>query len=176
MRLFRPVGLRELQLVYEADMQAFPPRLPEQPIFYPVLNEDYAIEIAREWNTKSDARAGFVTRFEVDDEYARQFERKVVGSREHEELWGPAEELRTFNEHIQGAVEVVAAFFGDDYEGFVPEAFGLRGKTAHQQFVALAQTLPYSTFDVAERDEIIERLEAMWAGSSRSAVPLGVVR
>jgi len=205
MRLFRPVGLHELRLIYEAEMRAFPPRLPEQPIFYPVLNEPYAIKIAREWNTKSNARVGFVTRFDVDDEYVRRFERKIVGSRDHEELWIPAEELATFNQHIRDAIQVTAAYFGDDYEGFVPAAFGLKGKTAREQFVALAKTLPYSSFDVVcelaanhvavflnyffwenldvtkdgmaaeERDRILERLKDMWAGSSRSAIPLGVV-
>ena len=92
MQLFRPVGLEELRLVYDTGMRAFPPRLADQPIFYPVLNEDYAVQIARDWNTKTGTRAGFVTRFEVDDEYAGRLERRVVGGREHEELWVPAEE------------------------------------------------------------------------------------
>ncbi len=61
MRLFRPVGLNELRLIFETEMTAFPPRLPEQPIFYPVLNAPYAIKIARDWNTKSEMRAGYVT-------------------------------------------------------------------------------------------------------------------
>jgi hypothetical protein len=68
MRLFRPVGLEELRLIYEADMRAFPPRLPEQPIFYPVTNEAYAVQIARDWNTKSGTtKAGFVTMFSIAD-------------------------------------------------------------------------------------------------------------
>ena len=40
--LFRPVGLEEMNLIRELGFQAFPPRLPEQPIFYPVLSADYA--------------------------------------------------------------------------------------------------------------------------------------
>jgi len=44
------VGPQELDLIRAADMKAFPPRLPEQPIFYPVTTEDYAIKIARDWN------------------------------------------------------------------------------------------------------------------------------
>ncbi|MGW2380258.1 hypothetical protein [Streptomyces sp. NPDC001658] len=44
---------------------AWPPRLPEQPIFSPVLDEDYAVRIARDWNVKHDG-AGFVTRFEFN--------------------------------------------------------------------------------------------------------------
>ena len=42
MYLYRPVGLNELALIYDSNMLKFPPRLPEQPIFYPVLNQDYA--------------------------------------------------------------------------------------------------------------------------------------
>jgi len=37
---------------------AFPPRLPEQPIFYPVTNEKYAAEIASKWST-ADKASGF---------------------------------------------------------------------------------------------------------------------
>ncbi len=37
MILYRPVGMDELRLIYGAGMRSFPPRLPEQPIFYPVL-------------------------------------------------------------------------------------------------------------------------------------------
>ena len=101
MRLFRPVGLNEIRLIFETEMTVFPPRLPEQPIFYPVLNASYAIKIARDWNTKSEMRAGYVTEFEVEDAYVSRFEPHIVGSREHEELWVPAEELAEFNTHIQ---------------------------------------------------------------------------
>ena len=69
MILYRPVGEQELALIRESEYTAFPPRLPEQPIFYPVLNEQYATEIASKWNTKDQASGfkGYVTRFEVDD-------------------------------------------------------------------------------------------------------------
>ena len=107
--LFRPVGPKELALIEESDWRAFPPRLPEQPIFYPVTNEDYAIQIARDWNVKSSG-SGFVTRFEVDAEYASRFPKKIVGNRVHEELWVPAEELDEFNRHIVGEVEIIGAF------------------------------------------------------------------
>jgi hypothetical protein len=48
--LLRPVGPVELRLIEEAGMAAFPPRLPEQPIFYPATSEEYAVKIARGWN------------------------------------------------------------------------------------------------------------------------------
>ena len=50
--LFRPVGQEELELIRQSEFKAFPPRLPEQPIFYPVLSEAYATQIARDWNAK----------------------------------------------------------------------------------------------------------------------------
>ena len=144
MLLYRPVGLEELRLIYAAGMRAYPPRLPDQPIFYPVTNEGYAKQIAKDWNTKSGTLAGFVTRFSVDDAYAQRFERRVVGAREHEELWVPAEELEAFNQHIEDAIDVVAAYFGDAYEGDIPEAFGLRGQNARAQLATLAATLSHS--------------------------------
>lgn len=112
--LYRPVGPEELALIAVASYSAFPPRLPEQPIFYPVTNEAYATQIARDWNTKHGSRQGFVTRFDVDATYASRFERRVVGGREHEELWVPAEELDEFNRHIVGKIAVIAEFKGED--------------------------------------------------------------
>ena len=65
---FRPVGIKELELIKQSGMRKFPPRLPEQPIFYPVLNVEYAHQIAQEWNTKSaPGFAGFVTEFAIND-------------------------------------------------------------------------------------------------------------
>ncbi len=46
MILYRPVGLAEYQLIADSGFTAFPPRLPQQPIFYPVLNQQYAYEIS----------------------------------------------------------------------------------------------------------------------------------
>jgi hypothetical protein len=60
--LYRPVGPKELDLIVATDWTRFPPRLPEQPIFYPVANEEYARQIARDWNVKSSG-SGFVLKF-----------------------------------------------------------------------------------------------------------------
>ena len=111
--LYRPVGPAELDLIEASGWKAFPPRLPEQPIFYPVLNRDYAVQIARGWNVK-DSGSGYVTRFEVDSEYLGQFPRQVVGASVHEELWIPAEELPRFNSNIVGLIEVVESFGVDE--------------------------------------------------------------
>ncbi|HEX8234596.1 MAG TPA: hypothetical protein VF600_01450 [Abditibacteriaceae bacterium] len=117
MILYRPVGLKELELIAESDFKSFPPRLLEQPIFYPVLNFEYAARIAGEWNTTSGSFAGFVTKFEVDDEYARCFDVQVVGDRTHQELWVPAEDLEEFNRHIVGSITVEEAFYGKQFVG-----------------------------------------------------------
>jgi hypothetical protein len=147
MQLYRPVGLIELQRIYESGMQAFPPRLPEQPIFYPVLNFAYATQIAREWNTKSHSFAGYVTEFTVDDPYVAQFERRIVGGRIHEELWVPAEQLAEFNQHIVGRIAVSAAYFGPQFRGYVPDRFGMKGRNAVEQFILLVGVFDYSSMD-----------------------------
>jgi hypothetical protein len=103
MRLYRPIGYQELELIANSKFLAFPPRLPSQPIFYPVLNLEYGVQIAKDWNTTdpNSGFAGFVTQFDVDDTYISQFEIKIVGSSQvHQELWIPAEDLAQFNRHI----------------------------------------------------------------------------
>jgi hypothetical protein len=115
MILYRPIGPKELALITASGYTAFPPRLPEQPIFYPVLNFDYAEQIARDWNATTAPYAGFVTRFEVEQVYAETFEIHTVGGQIHQELWVPAEELPEFNRHIQGKIEVVAAYYDDKF-------------------------------------------------------------
>ncbi|WP_036218358.1 hypothetical protein [Calidithermus chliarophilus] len=118
MILFRPVGLQELRLIAASGYRAFPPRLPDQPIFYPVLNFEYAEQIARDWNTKyNDPPCGFVTRFEVDDAYVRRFPVQTAGARMHQELWVPAEDLEEFNRHIVGQITVDAAYYGPGFKG-----------------------------------------------------------
>lgn len=119
--LYRPVGSKELALIEASGFAAFPPRLPEQPIFYPVTNEDYACQIARDWNTKfNDDKIGYVTRFSLPPDYLSQFERKIVGGAEHEELWVPAEQLEEFNSNIIGKIEVIRKFTeADSLEGSV---------------------------------------------------------
>jgi hypothetical protein len=107
--LWRPVGPEELALIKESDMMAFPPRLPDQPIFYPVTSEDYAIKIARDWNVRANG-VGYVTRFDVKKEFLDAFKIEDAGGRAHQEYWIPAEQLSRFNEAIVGRIEVVASF------------------------------------------------------------------
>jgi hypothetical protein len=120
MRLYRPIGYQELELIANSQFLAFPPRLPSQPIFYPVLNLDYGIQIAKDWNTTdpNSGYAGFVTQFDVNDAYISQFEIQIVGSSQvHQELWIPAEDLAQFNRHILGEIIIVAAYYGDGFIG-----------------------------------------------------------
>lgn len=107
--LWRPVGPAELRLIEAADFRAFPPRLPEQPIFYPVVNEGYAVQIARDWNVKADG-AGYVTRFVVRRDFLDAYSVQQAGGREHLEYWIPAEDLPAFNDAIVGRIQVVSEF------------------------------------------------------------------
>ena len=109
MILYRPVGEQELTLISKNGYTAFPPRLPEQPIFYPVLNEQYATEIAEKWNTrdKLSGYKGYVTRFEVDDGFLASYQVQTVGRSYHQEYWIPAEDLAEFNRHIIGKIEII---------------------------------------------------------------------
>lgn len=113
--LWRPTGPEELALVEQSGWRRWPPRLPEQPIFYPVLNEEYATKIARDWNVKASG-VGFVTRFEVREEFLADYEVQQAGGRTILEYWIPAEDLEELNDNIVGTIEVVAEYGPDDIE------------------------------------------------------------
>lgn len=107
--LWRPTGPKELALVEAAGWRQWPPRLPDQPIFYPVLNEDYATRIARDWNVKASG-VGNVTRFEVEKDYLDRYDVQQAGGQTILEYWIPADDLGEFNNHVVGLIEVVAEF------------------------------------------------------------------
>lgn len=116
--LYRPVGANELELIIDSGMKRFPPRLFWQPIFYPVLNFEYAAEIAERWNMR-DAESngvGFVTAFEIPDDYFYQFQIQTVGLDHHQELWVPAEQLEQFNNKIADGIRVMKSFIGKKFE------------------------------------------------------------
>lgn len=138
--LFRPVGLYELQKIGALGWNTFPPRLPEQPIFYPVTNRAYAIQIARDWNTRDfhSGYCGFVTSFFVEAGYLRQFQTQQVGAQVHQEYWIPAERLAEFNRHIIGGIQLEAAFYGALYTG---SRFEVPGQTEDLK-AALNQSEP----------------------------------
>ena len=107
--LWRPVGPEELRLIEQSGMTAFPPRLPEQPIFYPVTTKDYAVKIARDWNVPASG-SGFVTKFEVQKAFLDRYEIQDAGGKAHQEYWIPAEDIDAFNRAIVGKIEVVRSF------------------------------------------------------------------
>jgi hypothetical protein len=119
--LYRPVGQKELNLIRDSGWRCFPPRLEWQPIFYPVLSEDYAIRIARDWNTKDEQSGfvGYVLRFAVQWEYISRFQPRNAGGKELLEYWIPADELETFNENLIGRIELIHEFKPD--AGQTPE-------------------------------------------------------
>jgi hypothetical protein len=107
--LWRPVGPKELELIRQSGMRAFPPRLPEQPIFYPVLSEEYARKIARDWNVPASGK-GYVTRFHVAKLFLDRYQVQEAGGRSHLEYWIPAEDLPAFNAALVGEIEVIAEY------------------------------------------------------------------
>ncbi len=112
--LYRPVGLKELALIKHSGWKRFPPRLAWQPIFYPVIHQAYAEQIAREWNT-ADAFGdywGVVTAFDLETSFLSKYPVQNVGNNGHDELWIPAEDLEEFNNQIIGCIRVVNAFSG----------------------------------------------------------------
>lgn len=147
MKLWRPVGLEELVLIFESGCTRFPRRLPEQPIFYPVLSRNYAVQIARDWNSRSVSGAGYVTSFSIPDGLGNAYERHVVGGREHEELWVPAAELNAFNAQIEGGIRFEEAFFGPEFRGLTARNTGLSGRNAIDQLVVLGNLFSDSSMD-----------------------------
>lgn len=107
--LWRPTGPDELRLVESSGWRQWPPRLPEQPIFYPVLNEEYATRIARDWNVKASG-VGYVTRFDVARDFLDRYEVHQAGGETILEYWIPAEDLADLNRHIIGTIDVVAEY------------------------------------------------------------------
>ncbi len=107
--MYRPIGPRELELLEAAGWKRWPPRLPEQPFFYPVTNEQYAREIASKWNA-AESGAGYVTRFHVRTSFIRRFAVQCVGAAHHTEWWIPAEQLEELNDNIVGIIDLIASF------------------------------------------------------------------
>ncbi len=111
--LYRPIGPEELALIRESGFRSFPARLPEQPIFYPVLTEAYAVKIARDWNVKASG-VGYVTRFAVRRSFMARYPVQNAGGSEHQEYWIPAEDMALFSENILGPIEVIVEFHRDE--------------------------------------------------------------
>ncbi len=111
-RLFRPLNRAELDLIQANAWKAFPPRLPSQPIFYPVLQEQYAIEITQQWNLPRFGQA-YVVAFDIDADFVAKYPIQKVGLDHHLELWVPAEELDAFNQELVGPIKLTKSYQQD---------------------------------------------------------------
>lgn len=147
-KLFRPVGLPELALLWDSGMRAFSRRLPHQPIFYPVVNVEYARQIARDWNTPdaNSGFAGYVTEFGVSATYLSKYDLRTAGSADHQEYWIPTKELNAFNRAIAGLISVEEAYFGPEFVGYIPDEHRLKGQNAVEQFTTLSQVVDFDEF------------------------------
>lgn len=116
--LYRPVGQKELDLIKESGFRKFPPRLEWQPIFYPVMNQEYAEQIANRWNTEDEfsGYAGYVLAFDLPEEYLTKYPVQNVGGEIHNELWVPAGDLEEFNKNIIGEIRLIKSFYGNAYK------------------------------------------------------------
>lgn len=109
MKLFRPTGPEEKQLIEETGWLRFPLRLRHQPIFYPVCNFKYAERIAKEWNVLVSTK-GYVMEFDINNDFIAKYDRHIVGDKTHEEYWIPAEDLDEFNDNLVGFIKIIAVF------------------------------------------------------------------
>ena len=109
--LYRPVGTLELRLIEKSGWLEFPPCRQDEPTFIAQLVEVYAVQIARDWNTKYNADGrGYVVRSRVRSQFLAKYITRTVGGSEHKELWIPAAELYLLNRNITGLIEVIAEF------------------------------------------------------------------
>ncbi len=104
--LYRPVNKAELDLIISSDWTQFPPRLPDQPIFYPVLSLSYAKKI-NEWNVNAYGE-GFIVEFEIDNMYLviHHIDPHNVGGKDDNEFWIRADQLDSFNKNIVGKIKL----------------------------------------------------------------------
>jgi hypothetical protein len=58
---------------------------------------------------------GFVTEFEIPEDYFRKFPIQTVGLVHHQELWVPAEDLEEFNGKIVNGIRVCKSFNGREF-------------------------------------------------------------
>jgi hypothetical protein len=174
--------LAEMERILDAGSKEFPPRLPEQPLFYPVLNIDYARQIAREWNTKDaiSGYVGFVTKFDLDRDYLGQFEEHTVGSIMHRELWIPREQLTQFSAHLRSPIEMIDAYYGAPYIGPQPNPFILKNLAAEAQFPQLAGVFAYNWIDfmweIRTNERVVRLNYKYWVLHDYSAYGLSTAR
>lgn len=180
--LYRPIGPGEYALLEANGFTAWPPRLPGQPFFYPVLTVQYAVQIASDWNVK-ESGAGYVTGFRVRNDFLARYERKVVGAHEHAEYWIPAEELPQLNEAMVGGIMVLGSYRRDepaDTLVFVARALRLEAGAEHRRLF-VAGEVRWNAPDEGRVRRLMDRrdahlhttLPAMREGSARQEETVG---
>jgi len=107
--LYRPAGPAEFEQVKKSGFKRWPPRLPEQPIFYAVTNQEYAVEIAFKWEMAASG-SSYVTRFQVRKSFMDRYQVHQVGGAIHTEWWIPAEDLGELNKNIIGLIELLEEY------------------------------------------------------------------
>ena len=139
MKLYRPVGLQELQKILNFNSEKFPGRQVWQPILYIVENYGYAKQIAKGWNLEDENSgfSGYILEFTISDDYIKNYELKQVGDKTHLEYWIPAEDTENFNKNIIGKIKIINAFYGERYKGLSFDKTVLEGKMPDRQFCEL---------------------------------------
>lgn len=140
-KLYRPVGVYELDLILQDGSSGFPKRLPSQPIFYPVLTKEYARDIASKWNTqdKNSGYAGYITSFNMPKEYIDKFEVHTVGNDTHKEIWVNSSDLDKWNRNIIGDILIEEAFYGEQYTGNKKDSVFCKNMDFRQQLKNINQ-------------------------------------
>lgn len=153
------MGLPELAQALDADAKAFPDRSPERPTFVLALSFEHAQRLASERHPAEAASgfAGFVADFDLDADYARRLEVRLVGEPvQHREIWLPADRLRELNTQLRSRIRTRAAFYGPAFVGLPPLPGALEGVGAAGQLRTLGEILRYSVFEFASE------IEANW--------------
>ena len=122
-------------------------------------------QIARDWNTKREPFAGYLSRFSVNDAYIAEFETHRVWRLDHGELWILAEEVTEFNSHMESVIAVESGFFGHTLRGEVPKHFMLEGRSADEQLRTLPDVLKHSGMELAQCRDRRQRVLATTTGS-----------
>ena len=150
MKLYRPVGLQELQKILNFGSEKFPDRQVWQPILYIVENYGYAEQIAVMWNLKDENSgfSGYILEFTISDDYIKDYELKQVGDKTHLEYWIPAGDTDRFNSSLTGEIKIVNAFYGEKYKGLTFDETALKGRLPEEQIRELSffMATPYGKF------------------------------
>ena len=146
MKLYRPVGLQELEKILNFGSEKFPDRQVWQPILYIVENYGYAGQISSTWNLKDENSgfSGYILEFTISDDYISNYEIKQVGDRTHLEYWIPAKDTKKFNNSLTSKIKIINAFYGEKYKGPVFNETVLEGRTPDKQISELTSLMENS--------------------------------